>query len=174
MKENVKKVIAYGILLIIITGIVWVGFSFKQKVRTGWVDINKLYNEFELKKELESTLEITREQHKKVLDSLEFDIILMSKASKDALTNRVIEAKKEYYIKRKRSFDVDDENQKNQYQTQILTQINQFVKDYGEKNGYAYIVGADGTGTVMYADEHLNLTNELKVYINERYKGLQK
>lgn len=55
-------------------------------------------------------------------------------------------------------------------QTQI-NRINDFVKLYGEKHGYEYILGATGTGNMLYARDVLNITNEVIEAINEQYKA---
>jgi outer membrane protein len=53
----------------------------------------------------------------------------------------------------------------------IWDRINNYVKEYGEKNGYDYIFGANGDGTVMYADGSEDITNDITTYINLRYAG---
>jgi outer membrane protein len=177
-RTSVKTIILSLAGILVLTVIAWGLRSTQAKAKIGWIDLNKVYDGFELKKELEAKLDITRVGRKKVLDSLEFDIMILSKTLEskkaDVKAIALLQSKKEFYIKQKRSFDVDDETARSGYQAQILTQINQFVKDYGEKQGFAYIVGADGTGTLMYANKEFDLTDELKEYINERYKGLQK
>ena len=53
-----------------------------------------------------------------------------------------------------------------------MLQLNQYVKEFGEKNSYDIIHGANGNGSLMYAKDILNLTEEVKAFINNKYKGI--
>ena len=56
--------------------------------------------------------------------------------------------------------------------TQTVTNdINDFVKEYGKNNGYQIILGATGGGTIMYADEGANLTEEILNELNREFEG---
>ena len=53
----------------------------------------------------------------------------------------------------------------------VLNDINSFVKEYGESNGYKIIFGASGSGNIMYADESTDLTQDVLKKLNEEYDG---
>lgn len=78
------------------------------------------------------------------------------------------------------------QNQLNQYQQamntqaqqedakmtgEVLTQINAYVKKYGESKGYNIIVAATEYGNLAYADEGLDITDEVLKGLNEDYQG---
>lgn len=146
------------------------------KEKTAYVDINKIFSEFTLKKELEVQLIKVKESRKMIIDSLEFDLKLLSKqiqsenqVNKDRVA--LFEVKREEYIQKKEQFEEDTDAVAKQYDKQIISQMNQYVKDYGNKNGFTYIFGADGSGFLMFSAEQKNITEEVKKYINDRYKG---
>jgi outer membrane protein len=129
-----------------------------------------------LKKELESKLMKVKNQRQAVLDSLEFELKVISKeiyAGKNTDKNKltVFETKREQYLVKKQEFSEDNENLSAQFDEQIFRQMNQYVKDFGEKKSYSYIFGANGQGVLMYAKESEDITDEVLKYINERYKG---
>lgn len=66
-------------------------------------------------------------------------------------------------------------DKKAQEEEQTLTQtqvnrINEFVKEYGKEKGYDFILGANGSGNIMYAKEGLNITLEVLEGLNRQYK----
>jgi len=57
-----------------------------------------------------------------------------------------------------------------QYTTQIWKQINKGVQIYGQQNGYQFIFGGRGDGTLMYADSTQNITPKVLEFLNQRYQ----
>jgi outer membrane protein len=48
--------------------------------------------------------------------------------------------------------------------------INSFIEEYGKKNEYRLILGANGTGNVMYGTEGDDITDIILTELNTRYK----
>lgn len=151
-------------------------FQSKQKNTIGWVNIGKVFNEFTFKKELEIKLKQTEQTRKAIIDSAEFELRVLTREikaenGKDKEKITQYEVKRENYLNRKQEFENDNAAMGKQYNEQILTQINQYLKDYGKENSLDYILGADGGGGLMYAVEQKDITEAVIKYINERYKG---
>lgn len=153
--------------------------SCSNKGKLAWVNITEIYNEFHYKKELEKKLTETQQARKKVLDSLELDLKMLSREiqseggkSKDKIS--LFEVKRENYLGKKDQLDEDNAVLERQYNEQILNQLNQYLKDYGKEKGLRYIFGTSGTGSLMYAEEADEITKDVIVYINEKYKGKTK
>ena len=53
----------------------------------------------------------------------------------------------------------------------VLTELNAFVEDYGEKNAYTFILGKNQAGSVMYGKEVNDISKEITKAINEAYKN---
>ena len=51
--------------------------------------------------------------------------------------------------------------------------MSQYIVEFGKQNDYDLILGADGNGTVMYAKEMLDISKNVTVYINNKYKGIE-
>jgi outer membrane protein len=51
----------------------------------------------------------------------------------------------------------------------VLNQINSFVKVYAQKNGYKLIIGTTEDGNLMYADETLDITDDVLSELNIKY-----
>lgn len=52
-----------------------------------------------------------------------------------------------------------------------LDQINSFIENYAEKNGYDLVLGVTTNGNILYGNEPKDITEELIVEINKDYKG---
>jgi outer membrane protein len=50
-----------------------------------------------------------------------------------------------------------------------LNEINDYLKEYGKKRGFTYILGATGAGNIVYANEARNITEEVLKGLNELY-----
>jgi outer membrane protein len=79
--------------------------------------------------------------------------------------------KRQEYYTREQAFTQDNARASKSFTDQIWKQLNQYVKDYGKDHGYKFIFGYDGQGAVMYGEEGANVTEQVKKYVNDRYKG---
>lgn len=48
----------------------------------------------------------------------------------------------------------------------IIAKVEDFIKDYGKKNGYTYIYGETEVKNIFYAKEELNLTDKIIAELN--------
>lgn len=154
-----------GVLLITLT-----------KEKTGYIDASKVFAEFPMKKELEKELKSVEKSRTHILDSLKLNLKLQYDAlqgdknpSKDAVS-RYRETEQQYYLK-ERQFREENENMSEQYTAQVWQQLNQYIKEYGDQNGYDYIYGATGDGNLMYARKGNEVTDKVSEFVNSRYNG---
>jgi len=56
---------------------------------------------------------------------------------------------------------------------QVFGRVNDFVKRYGKEKGYRIILGANGSGNILYAEESMDITKDVQEALNKEYeKGL--
>lgn len=165
----------------IIKGSIWIvsvitmicGIAYSTYLnKTAFVNSNKLFQEFKMTKELEKSLKTTQDMRKKIIDSLMIEVKYAYKSDKMSEKEMFIFKQKEKEYKEKDAeFLKQDEIQTQKYNSQIWNQINSYIKEYGVKNSYTYIYGANGEGTLIYAEKSKDITNEVLKFINERYEG---
>lgn len=131
----------------------------KPAKKTAFILNQQVFNAFEGKKELEKKLNDVKARHQHVLDS----VGALIGNSKD-------DAKMLLYQQYVQHFRIEQEQTTEQYTADIWKRINQHVAEYGKENGYDFILGASGDGSLMYAEEGNNITEEVIAYLNERYK----
>ncbi len=177
----IKNIVIGALGALLLAAISSYTFFAKEK-KTAYVDIAMVYNDFTLKKELEAKLANVQATRKSILDSMELSLNqLASKLQNEQFPKEHMnfqvqqyEQLRMSYGEKKQLFAEDNERTTKQYSDQIWNQINQYVKDYGKENSYTYILGADGTGAVMYADDSEDITGKIKEYVNQRYNGISK
>ena len=173
----IKKVVnAAAVLCLIIISLVAYHAFFERKV--AYVEITKVFNGFVMKKELQEKFEHTHNLRKRIVDSLSFDLQLLSKKLQGKKDNDkesidLFDTKRDYFLKKKKEVEEDNSALSSQYDKQILEQMTQYVLDYGKKNRYDLIFGSDSNGSLMYANEKYNISEEIITYINNRYKGVE-
>lgn len=162
------------------TAVLSVSFFQKNK-KTAWVDLPKVFNEFEFKKELEKNYIKSEEARKKITDSLELELQIMLKSfegkKETEITNEKkseFQIKRENYLRKKEQFQQDDAQMKSEFNGQIYKQLTQYVKDYGKEKDLAVVLGAEGSGVILYGDENNEVTTEVIDFINNKYKGKTK
>lgn len=145
--------------------------------KTGYVDVPKVFNSFDMKKEFQEKYKKTVTLRTRVIDSLSLDLQLLSRKLRDDQKNKDLinefDLKREYFFKRKNNMEQDNAALSEQYDKQILEQMSQYIMDYGKKNNYDIILGTEGNGSLMYANEKYNISEEVKKFINDRYKGIE-
>ena len=56
----------------------------------------------------------------------------------------------------------------------LISGVKKFIKDYGKKNGYAYIYGTGDAASILYAEDKFDITKDIIKALNEKYKAAPK
>ena len=179
MKNKVAVVMLAIVVSLVLSTLV--GFYLFKTKPAAWVELPKVFNDFEYKKELEKNYIKSEEARKKILDSLELELQVMYKGFElkrdkeiPETTKAEFQVKRENFLRKKEQFQQDDAQMKSEFNSQIYKQLSQYVKDYGKEKGYSIVLGAEGSGVILYGNEENNITEEVLQYINNKYKGIAK
>ena len=169
-----KMLPLWTLVLLIIAYLVYQHFFERNK--TGYVLIQDVYSQFNLKKDMQKNFEKSHNTRKKILDSLVSDIGVIGRRidadkGKDTAAKHLYLEKRFEYFETKRRLEQDDSSQMKQYDEEILGQLNQYIKDYAKEHHYQYIFGNGAGGSLVAADEGLNITAPITQYVNQRYEG---
>ncbi len=120
----------------------------------------KVFNEFDGKKELEKKLSKIREANKSVIDSL----------------NNLIQHTSNYGVIQMCNSSISDiqfaeQELSEKYTSDLWNTINAGIKEFGEQKEYDFIFGATGNGGLMYAKKGNDITDEVLRYLNKIYTG---
>ncbi|TXE08442.1 OmpH family outer membrane protein [Gelidibacter salicanalis] len=154
--------------------------SCQEQTKIGFVDNSKLINDYQQKKDIEAKFQVEIDAFNKKVDSIgqsfqaqaaemqEQDPKMVQKSSQEKY-----QALAQQYQRFQQQFQMEEQQIQSKSQAQIDTLIKNvrtFVKSYGEKNGYSYILGSNEAGSVMYGDDSNDLTKEILEALNAEGK----
>lgn len=178
---NMKKhILINGIVssLLIIAALSIHHFYFTKKI--AYIKLNDLHSKFELTKNYEEKAEKATTLKNNMLDSLKLKLEASyrnlqtqkrqgKKLEEGDITNFNL-LKQEYAGKREK-FDETNQQMLKTFDEQIWTQINTYIIEFGKEKNYDLVLGANGSGSIMYSDEAIDVTNEAIAFINAKHKG---
>ncbi len=162
-------------LVVAILALACLSISCQRATKTGYVDNVKLYNEFELKKELETTFQEMRMENQNSLDSLKRELRVLAEyldTQKEQDPEKVIRFNnvRQEFLETQESLEMREQELSEEYTNQVWLHINDYVQAYAKEEGYDYVLGGTGQGNVMYAEEDLDITEDLIAFINKKYR----
>ncbi|MCD2257581.1 OmpH family outer membrane protein [Psychroserpens luteolus] len=153
-------------------------FSSKQQV---YVDVNKLLDGYARTKVVRADFEEKAKTLNANVDSLMTDWqkeLKVYEKERSNMTKKELDLKQQLLSNKQQQItnyqkaiqkQIQEEDQKST-QT-VINDINDYVKEFGEKNNYDIIFGARGSGNIMYASEKSDLTQEVLDGLNAEFEG---
>jgi outer membrane protein len=161
------KAFAVMLLMCICTGIIVFWIAGRQKGENiVLVDAVRLFDGFNMKKELEDAARKVIVSESRQVDSLRHDIELAKQIRPDQLKTLSYQ-----YENAKAKFDKDYRQSDHDINMQVWKRLNILMDEFGKKYHFRLIVGANGTGNVLYVDKTLDLTDEAIQFVNKKYAG---
>lgn len=136
---------------------------FTKDDKTCFVSMTKVFNESKLKIQYEKTLAEFEEQSKQELIKIQEEVN-NAKTLGDAQKQQLME---QQFIATKQRLQEEYQKKNAFFEETIWKEINKKVADYGKENNIDFILGANGDGSIMYANEQKEITKEIIEYINK-------
>jgi outer membrane protein len=172
------RIVAYIVISVLISATSIMIYSAFGKPKTGYILVSDVFSRFEMKKEVQKKFDESKKERQRILDTLAIQLrILANEIDNEKMANKkkieFYNLKREEFLSKKSMFQEDEKQQSVKYDNQILVQLNKYVSDFGKKNNYQYIFGNDGNGSLMYAYEEDNITEQVISFINKKYEGAE-
>lgn len=145
-----------------------------------YVDAIKLISSYKGMSDAKRNFKSRNETSKNNLDTLarelqlqvaKYERIKQTSTQKERqLMEALIQSKQKQYLDYEQI--VKEQYQKNEQELsiQILKEVNDYVKEYGEKEGYTIILAATQAGTIAYGNKSYDITEEVLIGLNSQYK----
>jgi len=156
----------YCFLMCLVTGISVYFLNARENRKTGVVDAVKLFNQYNMKKELEGQAKGKLQMITKELDSVT-NKLRMAKASKNEEEEKSLFGTYRYL---KESLDAEYKQTNDDINAAVWKRLNPLINEYGKKKKLHLIIGANGMGSVLYNDDYYDLTSEVISYVNKKYE----
>ena len=155
-----------------------------KEVKTAYIDTSELMKEYTEAKDLEAKYKAQSEEKGRQLDAE------IKRFKQDAANFQSQAQANGQEWAQKRAAELQKREQQLGYAQQALAQqlqqesgaemdslisgVKKFIKDYGKKNGYAYIYGTGDAASVLYAEDKYDITKEIIKALNDKYKTTAK
>ncbi len=149
----------------------FLGDSKAEPASTVYLDNQRVFSQFAATKEAQKELNSLQLRQQYILDSLAVQIKAMQSSSEP--NGRDLTFQQEYYQKVLMDFQTAYAEKDRESSAQIWGRLNEYIYQFGRDNGYQYIFGANGSGTIMYADSLQNVTDQVIEFVNQRYEGYE-
>ena len=171
-----SKIQFYILLIIMVAGFSGVlAYMHAQKPRMAYVDLKKVFDEFEMTKELNVKLTSSTDRRNKIIDSLKMDLELLARklqngaVSKEAKNEFML--KREQYLQKDKVFTEQTQNETITYNEQITRQMKEYIEIYRNQQQYDLLFGDDGSGNVLGGEKVYDVTEEVIAFINNKYQA---
>nr|WP_299384825.1 OmpH family outer membrane protein [Allomuricauda sp.] len=135
--------------------------------RIAYVNNVQLFDSFNMAQDIDRMHMVEINKQKKKLDSL-YQLYNLYRQSKKTEVTAELEGELRTEDQKLKQMSESFSMELNK---QVWERLNQYIKAYGNENGYDLIMGTQGNGNVMYAKEHMDLTSNLIQYCNTKYEG---
>jgi outer membrane protein len=160
------RIVLISFLMCLVTGISVYYLLQKQDKKIGVIDAVKLFDQFNMKKELEAKAKVKLQAMGKQMDSVN-NLFKMAQAIKNQEEEKKMEYLVNYY---KATLNKAYEQSNHDINEQVWKHLNKALDDYGKKKALHLIIGANGMGSVLYNDDYYDLTNDAIQYVNKKYE----
>lgn len=166
-KVRIITIINLIILLILVVFLFYPLLNKKDDSKIVYIDNIKLFNDFNMTKDLNKVNLVPISKQKKKMDSL-YNLyqFFEEKDKKQEIQELEKKLRKEdQALKEMNAFYTKDVGNK------VWGRLNDYLKKYGESKRYTIVIGTQGNGNVMYADSNIDITNDFIQYSNNLYEG---
>lgn len=165
-KLKFTPVIVVNYVLIVFLTII-IAFQFFRENRTiVYIDSVKLFEGFSMTKEMKRVGEKEFNSRKALLDNLYSSLQdpSLSVLQKKEMMQQFIQGKEE----------LEHFNQifASEQTSKIWSRIKSYTNEFSKDHNYKLVVGSDNKQIILFADEKIDVTNDLLVYLNKKYEGI--
>lgn len=166
-KNKLKLLVTINLLLTFLIIGLFLFMLFATNNRIVYVDNNKLFDGFTMTKEMKRVGEKEFNARKKGLD------LLYSKLQSQTILDEDKKAIMQQFIHGKEELEQFNQSFATEESSKIWSRIHGYTADFSQENKYQLIIGSQNKQAVLFADENVDITNELITYINKKYEGIK-
>jgi len=95
-------------------------------------------------------------------------------AKERELKEQLLTNKQQQISNYRNSLDKKAKEEEEKMMQAVYGEINDYVSEFGKRKGYQYILGANGSGNILYANKGKNITELVLEGLNKEYAGKNK
>lgn len=139
---------------------------FRQNTKVVYIDSAKLFEGFAMTKEMKRVGEKEFNSRKSKLDTL---YSVLQNSSITAISKEQV---MQDFVRRKEEFEKFNRSYPQEQTSKIWLRIKSYTSEFSKDKKYQLVIGSDNQQTVLFADEKIDVTDELLTYLNKKYEGI--
>lgn len=171
--KNIKFIVIF--LVLVNAALIGSYFLWFKQPKIAYIDNIEVFNGFNFTKERQAEYDKQKLKFQNKLDTLRMNHLAIEEALAQNPDNKELENRLslsyELYQHMDYTYGVKLDSSESKFNNEVWGKLNTYITEYGEKKGYDMIIGASGTGNVMYGSESYNITKDIIEYSNEQYEG---
>lgn len=167
-----RRILVFILMTIFLLSISGIALA-QSEEKIGFVDLSTAFDEYQKTKDFDKMLEkkgdIKQEEREKLVSEIRKmrdELELMNERARDKKEEAI-----ELKVRSLQEFDQDAKaeliKERDDMVKDILKEMNNVIKSYGETNGYSIILNER---VLLYGDKSLDLTDEIIKILNDSYK----
>jgi len=152
------------LLVLIVFGAFYLIDNSKQEVV--YVDNIKLFNDFNMTKNIRTIEEAKINAQQRQLDSL---VILLKRI--ENIESDVYKNTQKLVINKNEDLQDLQENYLQNLSSNVWNRLNSYIKEYAKNNRLKIVLGTNGNGNIMFAQKSIDITNQILEFSNLKYEG---
>jgi outer membrane protein len=163
--KSTPWIVVNGLLISMLAFFLFFYFS-KLDKKIVYIDNNKIFEGFVMTKEMKRVGEKEFNSRKLVLDNLYANLQspAISASEKKELMQQFVQGKEELE-QFNQTFAAEQTDK-------IWSRIKSYTAEFSKDKNYQLVIGSDNKQAVLFADENIDVTNDLLIYLNRKYEGL--
>ena len=140
--------------------------------KTAFVDVDKVFNDFELTKQKKSEYENTMAKRKEITDKEKLRLqqvykMLSETKSPDKKSIEQFQIDRQMFEQKLQEDEQQNKAMDEQYTAEIWKQLNQYMEDFRKQEGYVYLFIKSN----IIADDSKDVSKAAIEFVNGRFKG---
>jgi outer membrane protein len=141
-----------------------------QDLVYGYLGMKEAQREFQERSTLlRANIDTLQKDFQFALSSYTSEVGRLSKEQKSE-REKYLRSQQENLISYSKSINENIKREDEKITEGVLNQINSYVEDYGKKNDYDIILGTTLSGSLLYGEESMDVTQEILDALNKNYK----
>lgn len=163
-----------SLLVVGVFALTVVTFIKNKPAKVVYVNMDELFNGFQMKKELENDFLSKTNQIQKQIETLRIKVAGFKEEVSRAVSTNYVDSLNSANAKLTELNIQFQENYaplKDQYDSQIQNQLLNYMNEFGKANDYDLVITNLNGSTVLFGSDNVNVTTEALEFVNQRYAG---
>jgi outer membrane protein len=158
--------------------------SFKKEDSLVYIDTPKLMSKYEGAIQAQKILDQNSMLWKANMDTLQSELqSALAKFEKERVTmsareiklsEELLKTKQQQFMQYQQALEQKAQQESGKIREKIISEVNSYLKEFGESHSYKFILGATANGSLVYANQAYDVTDDVINGLNQKYQSAAK